>query len=241
MMSSIDLALDADLTPQNYGFEEGATDFLELLAQLRSIPAFDVDWGVQPDRDGPFLSVWSDRDKYLDVFRRNNSGKSDFLMIKAAEASSDPLYVPTYSWRRLSSDTFSSEIYHPHPQYGTDPKQYMGLIETVTRWKRPQHLAFGPVVYLRDHHPLDRARPGIRWMGWLPFQLTPSDVPEAELVQPMNGGTLVVTQSTFWQAWEGNPAYSQAAIQRAQDVEIRLNLLGVLPTAEDLETGLWGR
>ena len=94
---------------------------------------------------------------------------------------------------------------------------------------------------MRDHHPLDRTRAGIRWIGWLPFLLTPSDVPEAERVEAMNGGTLVMTQTTFWQAWEANPAYSLAAIQRAQNVEIRLNLLGVLPTAADLASDNWGR
>ncbi|MFV0293178.1 MAG: hypothetical protein ACK5II_08165 [Paracoccus sp. (in: a-proteobacteria)] len=41
----------------------------------------------------------------------------------------------------------------------------------------------------------------------------------------------------FWQAWEANPAYSREAIKRAQDVEIRLNLLGVLPTNSELERG----
>ncbi len=78
-------------------------------------------------------------------------------------------------------------------------------------------------------------------MGWLPFALTPDDVPEAEIVRPMNDGTLIVTQSQFWQAWEAHPEYSRAAIERAQEVEIRLNLLGVLPTNIELMRGDWGQ
>jgi hypothetical protein len=240
-MRSIDLTLDMDLPPQNYDFEEGAADFIVLLENMRNIPSFDVDWGIRPERDGPFLSVRNNREAYLNVFRKNNANKSEFLRIKAVEASAERLYVPSYVWKNYRPDTFSSEIHNPHPQFGTDAQQYINLIDVVTRWKRPQHLAFGPGVYIRDHHPLDRSRAGIRWIGWLPFLLTPSDVPEAERVVPMNGGTLVMTQTTFWQAWEANPAYSLAAIQRAQDVEIRLNQLGVLPTAADLATGNWAR
>lgn len=157
-----------------------------------------------------------------------------------AEASEQRLYDLKYHWNNWQPDHLSSEIYHPHPQYGTQAQLYVDLIEAVTAWQRPQHLAFGPGIYMRDHHPLDRARVGIRWMGWLPFALNPSDVPEAELVRPMNGGTLVVTQSQFWQAWEANPDYSRAAIERAQEVEIRLNLLGVLPTNIELARGDWG-
>jgi hypothetical protein len=57
----------------------------------------------------------------------------------------------------------------------------------------------------------------------------------------MNAGMLVITQTTFWRAWQANPAYSVAALQRAQAAEIRLNLRGVLHIAADLASGNWGR
>lgn len=88
-----------------------------------------------------------------------------------AEASEQRLYDLKYHWNNWQPDHLSSEIYHPHPQYGTQAQLYVDLIEAVTAWQRPQHLAFGPGIYMRDHHPLDRARVGIRWMGWLPFAL----------------------------------------------------------------------
>jgi len=90
------------------------------------------------------------------------------------------------------------------------------LVEAITRWKRPQHLEFGPSDYLHLHHPLDRARRGVRWIGWVPFALNPSDVPEAARVQQMNGGTLIATQTEFWQCFEHHPLYSKEAIERAQ-------------------------
>jgi hypothetical protein len=75
----------------------------------------------------------------------------------------------------------------------------------------------------------------------VPFALNPSDVPEAERVQQMNGGTLIATQMDFWQVFEHHPLYSKEAIERAQEVELRLNLLGVLPTAVELGRGDWGQ
>ncbi|MDB6181078.1 Imm52 family immunity protein [Paracoccus fistulariae] len=243
-MSRIDLALSVKLTPQNYEFEKGAEDFLALLMDLRRVPGFEVDWNAQWAEAGPSYSAWNDKADYLKKIREHNGNRRDGFSIWADEASNQRLFYLDYSWNNqaLSSiDRLLGEIYHPHPQYGTQAQLYIDLIEAVTTWKRPQHLAFGPMVYMRDHHPLDRARVGIRWMGWLPFALNPSDVPEAELVRPMNGGTLVVTQSQFWQAWEANPDHSRAAIERAQEVEIRLNLLGVLPTNIELVRGDWGQ
>ncbi|WP_294930870.1 Imm52 family immunity protein [uncultured Paracoccus sp.] len=236
-----DLALSVKLPLQNYGFEEGAADFIALLTQLRRVRGFNVDWAVQPERDGPLISIWSDRDAYLEIFRENNAGETDLFSIKAPEASDEVLYDLTYRWHDWSPDHLSGEIYRPHPQYGTQFQLYVGLIDAIVAWKRPQHLAFGPFVYFRDQHPLDRSRVGIRWIGWIPFALNPSDVPEAENVQPMHGGTLIATQSQYWQAWEANPDYSREAIERAQEVEIRLNLLGVLPTSLELERGDWGQ
>jgi hypothetical protein len=69
--------------------------------------------------------------------------------------------------------------------------------------------------------------------------MTPADVPEAHRVAPMNGGTVMMTWPEFRQAHPG--ARNEAAMRRTQDVEIRLNSLGVLPTHADLEGGMWGR
>lgn len=241
VMSRVDLTLNVQLTPQNYGFDDGVEDFLALLTQLRRVPGFDVNWNAQWEENGPLFDITTNRDGYIEKFREYNSDKNDGFSIWAGEASDQWLYDLKYRWNNWNPDHLSGEIYRPHPQYDTHPQLFINLIAAVTAWKRPHHLAFGPMIYMRDHHPLDRARIGIRWMGWVPFALNPSDVPEAELVKPLNGGTLIVTQMQFWQAWEQNPAYSRAAIERAQEVEIRLNLLGVLPTNIELMRGDWGQ
>lgn len=242
LMYHVDLMLNAKLTPQDYDFERGVEDFLNLLSLLHKTPGFDVDWDAQEnDEHGVRYSVWENPEGYLGVLRKANTAKLDLFSIWATEASDALLYDLKYRWNDWAPDHIIGEINHPHPIYGTHADLYIRLIDAVTAWKRPQHLTFGPGVYMRDFHPLDRARVGIRWMGWLPFDLSPSDVPEAEIVQPMNGGTLVVTQSQFWQALDAHPDYSRQAIERAQEVEIRLNLLGVLPTNLELMRGDWGQ
>ncbi len=204
---------------------------------------------MQLEEQGAIYSVWDNRDAYLAVFRKNNARKTELFSIWAGEHSDKILYTLKYRWNDWAPDHLTGDIRWSHPQYGTPFQLYVGLIDAIVAWKRPQHLAFGPGVYLafgpgvymRDHHPLDRSRAGIRWIGWVPFALNPSDVPEAEIVQPMHGGTLIATQSQYWQAWEANPDYSREAIERAQEVEIRLNLLGVLPTSLELQRGDWGQ
>jgi hypothetical protein len=144
-----------------------------------------------------------------------------------------------YSWGIFGTQLFA-EFRRFRPEYDLTAEHMIALLDALTRWKRPQHVECGAVGYLKNHLPFDRSRSGIGWMGWLPFALNPSDVPEAEIVRPMNGGTLIVTQSRFWQTFERHPYYSKEAIERAQEVEIRLNLLGVLPTHIELERGDWG-
>ncbi len=94
------------------------------------------------------------------------------------------------------------------------------------------HIRMIPDWYL-DFAPIDVQRIGLGWMGWLPFKLTKEDVPEAEIVHEMHEGTLVVSQMKA-------PEYGdERAIERMQDVEIRLNLLDVLPSGPDMRAGNW--
>ena len=158
----------------------------------------------------------------------------------AALGIEEVFYFFQYNWGILSN-YLTGRIKIAHPRYDTQIQQYINLIDAVTTWNRPQHLQFGPSIYRTHHHPFSKNRYGIRWIGWVPFELNPSDVPEAEIVQQMNGGTLVATQSKFWQAHEKHPNYSREAINRAQEVETRLNLLGVLPTTIEIERGDWGK
>lgn len=235
----IDLKLAAHFTPLEYGFDEGAQDFLALLRTLEKRPGFNLGWSIKDFR------LWEDQDAYIDDQRDKQTqidpdGNSFFLDIIDGSYPEKVYYSLQLMWGHVTS-MLSVEFLRPHPRFGVQTQNLVNLIDVVTKWKRPQHLAFGPVQYLMDHHPVSRQRLGIRWMGWIPFNLTPSDVSEAELVRPMNGGTLIVTQSRFWQAHPNHRDYSKDAIQRAQTVELKLNSLGVLPSGDEINRGDWGR
>lgn len=239
---SIDLTLTAKLYSQSTDFGRGFDVFLRLLATLRAAPGFDVDWFAQLDEGSEPLFVFKNREAYEQVFRDFNGASPGHLSLWAH--SPDPrLYDLRYDCSDLASsvDQASLDVRAAHPEHGADLEFCLGALNAFTLWQRPMHVRFGPFVYVRDDHPLDRSREGISWIGWLPFDLSPSDVPEAEIVRPMNEGTLVATQRAFWQAWPQHPAYSRTAIERTQEVELRLNRLGVLPTSRELERGDWGR
>ena len=241
-METIDLNLNVKLLPQHNNFHSGAASFLALLRLLEKLPYFQIGWMAQSSR------LWEEKAQFIERFEAENSrsisGDDQYVIrvITPMFDQDDPTYYSfEQTWRTHFIDHLSGEIYRPHPQYGVQPQHFINMIDVITQWQRPQHLRFGPYIYTRDHQPLDRARSGIGWMGWVPFALTPSDVPEAEVVRQMNGGSLIVTQSEFWQAWPEHPNYSAAAIERAQEVEVRLNLLGVLPTVVELQRGDWGQ
>ena len=238
----IDLALNVKLAPLAPDFEKGIRDFLNLLHSLERLPIFNMGWMAHN------CQLWAQEAGFHDKFKEENSGGilgDDQLVVRTISPMSKESDLTYYFfeqyWQTGFIDHLSGEIHHPHPDYGLQPQNFINMIDIITQWKRPQHLRFGPFIYMRDHHPLDRAREGIGWMGWVPFALNPSDVPEAALVREMNGGTLIVTQMEFWQAWPAHPDYSKTAIERAQEVEVRLNLLGVLPTVVELQRGDWGQ
>ncbi|WP_227272191.1 immunity 52 family protein [Roseobacter weihaiensis] len=245
----IDLDLMAKLTPHRYGheyqdFEDGARDFLRLLRLADHLPICGLGWALAEH------SLWAQENEYLAAqisrgasFEYADSGGFARILDNALGryGIDETHYEFKHRWGDLNNLSVEFDRFHPeYPKYSISAEQVIALVEVITRWKRPMHLECGPFDYFRDHHPLDRARRGIRWVGWVPFALNPSDVPEAARVQQMNGGTLIATQMDFWQCFEHHPLYSKEAIERAQEVEIRLNLLGVLPTAVELDRGDWG-
>lgn len=130
------------------------------------------------------------------------------------------------------------DLREPHPVHGLDISLFVETIDTVIAWKRPQHVSMAPPDYRMDLQPLDRSRRGIGWLGWIPFEVPAEDVPEAAIVRPMRGGTFLASQRDWWFA--AGPRRDEAAIARAQALDLRLNDLGLLPTVEELRRGDWG-
>ena len=258
----MDMTLLSYAPVRDSSFEEDLDNFLKLLARLQRTsmsadgwfvptPEFNGDESgfdpMDPANRGMFL-IWDKRAKEIagDYFGESDSpsetievGPVRFTAIRPNEPTK-----PTYEIEYISDHRMlltRMDFRRPHDRYGTSAGMYIELIDAIVEWQRPLHLFLSPTRYFMDHHPLDRSRKGIGWMGWIPFDLPADELPEAEIVRPVRGGTLIVTQSAFWQAFERHPAYSPQAIERAQEVELKLAMLGLLPTSEDLQSNDWGK
>ena len=216
----------------------------EVIRTRRAV-SLDADSGILDDF-APLRQLRADkRGELIGCFTADVSAGTDHLIPDRAIIQGLhhlPVQEIDYRLRHAGrrADAVPSGRFHARQTpLGTGPLQYIEMIKVTTGWMRPQHLRFGPNTYLRLDHPLDVHRRGIGWIGWVPFALTAADVPEAVLVQQVNGGTIIMTWPDFWQAHPG--ARNEEAVRRTQDVEVRLNLLGVLPTTQDLASGNWGQ
>lgn len=257
----MDLTLIARLPATDQSFDDRTSEFVKILSDLKktrlcgegwftSTPKFEGDTsGFDPITNPEGFA--KDRVTEVDVPEEYQTKEyfedpglifsEEDCTFSARHPSDYPsMYSAAFSGI-TAMDLFKMDFWKPHPQFGTDARLYIELVDTIIVWQRPMHLFVSPTRYFMDHHPLDRSRQGIGWMGWIPFDLPAHELPEAEIVRPMRGGTLIVTQSAFWQAFERHPAYSPQAIERAQEVELKLAMLGMLPTGEDLQSGEWGK
>lgn len=235
------------MSPSSAGFDEGMKAFLELLLELSRLRLFYEGWKFAE------LIIGDDPSGFIERTRQQNFEKDSSaldrkdLTVFSASAYNEPssnsgiLCALTHRWGR--SDTFVMnlllEFRGPHPTYGTDISLFRETIAAVIAWQRPQHVSMAWPVYRDEHHPLDKQRSGIGWLGWVPFDLAPSQVPEAAVCEPMAGGTFLASQLGFWFA--AGPNKDADAIARAQALDLRLNALGVLPTTVELQRGDWGR
>ena len=238
-MTELDASLLAFMPIHGVSIDRGSREFVEWLRSLRTIPTFAVDWNVIWSEGGVPTDLWTQTERYLAEFAVYNAKNDGFNSIWACEARQQRICDAAFQWDERGPARTELDFYRADPAYGTGPLQYIEMIKVTTTWMRPQHLEFGPRTYFRLDHPLDLHRRGIGWIGWVPFLLTAADVPEAVLVQQVNGGTIIMTWPDFWQAHPG--ARNEEAVRRTQDVEVRLNLLGVLPTTQDLASGNWGQ
>ena len=236
----VELHLIAHLPPHPHGkgevgFRAGADAFYALLHEVEKRPAFKLGWRITG------FEMWKDKEAFTEYewgrmqsFEDPNDG-GDIGLIDNAPATlgDDRIFHDFgYSWSSLSN-MLNVEFLRLRDDYTLRVADFVDLIEIITQWQRPEHLWFGPSLYYHNHHASARGpfgKIGANWMTWVDKPLRPDQVPEAHLVKPMAGGTLVVSHNDIWQAYPPHPDYSEAAIQRTQDVEMRLNTLGALPS-----------
>jgi hypothetical protein len=224
---------------QLYDFDQGAAEFLLLLKDLKKLRYFDMGY------DSYFGQPFVDQAAYLGGFRANNLEDTPDGSVNEIHVVGDdglrPNFSVSYWWGRqdLTISHVGIDFTHPHPLHGHNIDLFIETVDTIITWKRPQHLRCGPAMYFLNDHPLDKARSGIGWLGWVPFDLAPADVPEAAIILPMQGGTFVASQREAWIA--AGPQRDEAAVRRAQALDLRLNHLGVLPSIIELRRGDWGQ
>ncbi len=227
--------------PNANGFDHGAKNFLFLLRLAEKLPIY------QGEYDSFYGRPFDGSTDFLDGFRTQNQTRSlaDKMYDIHAGAPDDgrPNITFDYIWGDpdLTLTYLSVDFTNPDPVPALlrDLDRYIETIDTVITWKRPQHVRCGPPMYFLQDHPLDKPRSGIGWLGWVPFDIAPTEVPEAAIVLPMQGGTLLASQRDWWIA--AGTDRDATAVHRAQALELRLNAMGVLPTVVELRRGDWGQ
>lgn len=239
MSVRVDLKLNCFMRHEEINYDKDVGEFVSLLRALEKTSSFDLGWSIAGN------ILWDDLDDYVGyiegVAKENYpDGSAYTFAINDSYDDNEVFYSLYYAIDKYAGKQLAVDFHRHHPVRGIRVHDMIDVIDAITRWKRPQHLSIGPVSYFINSHPLSRNRIGVGWGGWVPFEISPEDVPEAEIVRRMNEGTLVVTQREFWQDHPTQTEYSLEAIQRAQAVEVRLNSLGVLPTSADIVKGNWG-
>jgi len=109
---------------------------------------------------------------------------------------------------------------------------WLQIVEVIINWRRPTYLWCGDDKYWYDKHGLFYPERTItNWFCWVPQQVESSQIPSASLVRPMLEGTLIVTSDQYFNIDD------EAAIHRANDVEMEMNEAGILPHLNDLMKG----
>ncbi|MEJ6404355.1 hypothetical protein [Yoonia sp. 2307UL14-13] len=216
-------------------FDDGVSEFFELLTRLQSLRPLSLGW----EGDGHALST--DPDGLRSILRDANDpdgpeGSFSFAMAENARSSDGQSHVAGQYLATLRFDREEGELSFrlkivPHLSSAT---LFRDIIKILHDWWPLQHVHVDDPFYAKYDRPLDPTnRAGIGWAGWVPFQLTPAQVPEAQILAPLGNGTFLATQETYWETTDRD------AVKRAQDLEIRLNNLGMLPTMEALRQGIW--
>jgi len=225
MDRNIDLCLQIFLTPTDASVESKISGLRSLLSLFDSSPIFQgIKWFIQVAEHEPFL-FYGENDENIDEFF--NSFNAEWPNTGSIWALSDDLgrFDLQFEWGHPAPEQFAIEIYRLDDRIISHSENFIDLIGSIVTSMRPRYLTLGSVVYAEKLSPVDKGRTGLGWM---------ERVPSADLVQPLDTGTLIVPWVPFWQPYAPNPYYSAAAVERTQETELALLTLGALPTVADL-------
>ncbi|SHE74439.1 hypothetical protein SAMN05444273_102439 [Litoreibacter ascidiaceicola] len=247
---SIDLSINAVYAPLRWALPDAVSAFQQLLQALSQTPFCEDTWWVETPRgegdDARLdalgqvsdLVAWFEEREAMIFDGEDRVGPRTVYASGGAETARR--YKLQLSWdAQFGQSGLTFDIFAPHPQRGLTAALMRDVCAAIIDWQRPMHINGMPTRYRAEYHPLDVARLGVGWLGWVPFEVARGNLPEAEIINAMSWGTFVASQADYWAA--SGPQKNADAIARAQALDLRLNQLGVLPTSVELERGDWGR
>ena len=236
----IDLSMAIKLPDGEKDFETGFYEAVEIAKLLSKHKRFSNRWYCYAG------NIVDDLDEVRSYFAKGSMNQEEggdlFTVQFLNEGAEECLERPNelnYHYGSFLNRTILKFPCYDHVN-GMHYDNLVPVLKTLIDYRRPLHMSLGSVSYAMHDHPLSRRRGGIRWIGWVPFVLSPKDIPDAEVVESYRNGTFVASQRAFWQPDEGMIGFSKEAIERTQSVEISMAQLGVLPTHQDLTSGAWG-
>lgn len=236
------MKLIVDLAPYSGSFEDYAESFFDILRALEASSLFVSSW------HGLGVRLWDDPDGFVGATRdwyiqwTQNLPDREFsggVLNDAGREEASTSVDLSVGERNTRGNILSVELLRPHPTLTYDARLFAGVCEIILDWRPVQHMSLAWPGYRRELQPLDAHRRGLGWLGWVPFDIAPAQIPEAQICRPMRDGTFIGLQNDLW--FSHGPNADPDAVRRAQALEHRLNRLGVLPTFEELKRGDWGR
>lgn len=226
--------LKVNFAPKAVSYDAGSAWAVDLLAALARDPLFSQGWGFLHDGEEAVGEELIDAFRARNLAPENDSLQSYFLVAGDLDAQKE----------RRSSYSATVDFGGPKRPARTlevgicldsaTAKTLLQLYRLILDHTPVQHISLTEDIYRIELSPLGKRRRGIGWAGWVPFELMDDQVPAAEVIEPLAGGTFVANQINHWDVSNTD------AVKRAQALELQLNDLGVLPTLELLENGSWG-
>jgi len=222
-------------------FETGCYKFSDLLRKLSAVSDYTRGYKVLTNEEatltGEGLDPIHDMDEVI-AFLRNlhfETGIEPVMNSVWGERWIDGRQITniSYRWGGRQGDNFQRLEYEKWggiiQSEGAGLNLWLRIVETIINWKYPQFLWCGDDAYFRKGKGVfNPDRTIANWFCWTPQQVDPDLIPSAALVRPMLDGTLIVTSEQYFNIDD------EAAIHRANDVEVEMNEAGILPSLDDL-------
>ena len=204
----------------------GITPFADRWQQFRTEAEFDANRGLDPLADPlAYEAHLRGMDQTDDSFVIDMTGFGRGIPREAENLYTAYLVLRAGLLAPAWSLDFTPRVYDGDPRHPMPLDIWKDVVAEIVAWRQPVFLGIGGPNYAQRDAVFDhRVWPG--WVGWFPARIAPGDLPGYALAVPVGEGTLVATQALNIDTTDPQD------VARAQEVEVALNDLGVLPTRD---------